>query len=79
MKILHVTEQEQRLARTFLDWFPTFAVSTAYTATLSWPEQAWNVAQRIRKAEIHSKLDVCNESIEAWRIARRKLQEHLNG
>jgi hypothetical protein len=72
MKVIHLTDKERALAGTYLDWFPSFCISSAYGASMDWPEKAWTVAQDIHNAN-EDRIAVSNERADAWVTARKQL------
>lgn len=75
MKAIVITPEEVSLARTYIDWFPSFCISSAYDASMDWPEKAWTAARAIEHGgdQHESQIHLCNDRARAWVTARAKL------
>jgi len=69
MREITVTPELQRRAKAYLDWFPTFCVSSSYEASMDWPEVAHTVASAILNTEVGTDLTIANYRADAWRHA----------
>lgn len=73
MRDLTITPELQRRAKAYIEWFPTFCVSSSYEASMDWPEVAHTVASAILTGEVGRDLTLANYRGDAWRRAEKAM------